>query len=645
MNITDPKLLTDLEIDDRVIPSLDHTITVYGKTKFKELFRMTLYDPNALTRRREIIQSIIDNGDKRQHIKKMLRKIKRLEGDIEWLFSSPSPSPSPSESSHKKEECNDLYFRSDTLNMKELLTVSNSLKVINPGLLLFIYLLIYSIFRYTGHPLDIKMYVKTVYTGYQSFVKMLLSLFIKDQNLVSFVGNILANTYAIYQLYSIFSSFETAISHWGKCKDVKERFDRIRTVIECIKTIYRKDVFLGEKRMLKPFIQDIDKLFEGTSLGSILVLKRNAATYEEKFNRLLQYTGLIDSFISVSSLYTNYGFTFPTFDFRKEGGGPYVDIQDVRSPCYHNMGNQVLNNCALGLSRKENPRTMIITGPNTSGKSTYIRNVALSIFLSQTIGMSCCKSITFTPFDNIFTYIDIPNIERNKESLFEAEINRCSSFCKILERESTTSYSFTIMDELFTGTSPQEGISGSYAVCEYLGQFPNSLLIVTTHFKELTKLESQYPSLFKNKRFSLGQNRDGTFDRSYLIEDGVSDQNVAIELLQQKGYNSQIIDRAIQRMNSIGTSYNGDEGPNSRMSSKGPNSRMSDIGPNTTSTSGKGLSTRASDKGPSTIISTNTKEPTYGININLDDIDTIFDDLRLINQNTSTVTTNRPGTV
>ena len=194
---------------------------------------------------------------------------------------------------------------------------------------------------------------------------------------------------------------------------------------------------------------------------------------------------------------------------------------------------------------------MIITGPNTSGKSTYIRNVMLAIFLSQTLGVCYCDEIVFTPFYSLFTYINIPNIARNKESLFEAEIMRCMDYCKIIEELDENHYLFTVIDELFTGTNPKEGIAGSYAVCDYVGKFDTSLLILTTHFEELTGLASCYPNRFKNMKFSVIKKNDGGFHRPYVIEEGISRQNIAIELLHDKGYNEEIIGRALEKMDEL----------------------------------------------------------------------------------------------
>ena len=157
--------------------------------------------------------------------------------------------------------------------------------------------------------------------------------------------------------------------------------------------------------------------------------------------------------------------------------------------------------------------------PNTSGKSTYLRSVVLSVYLAQSLGVSCCEKIIFTPFAQLTSYINIPNIIRNKESLFEAELRRCIEHCQMIEQIHPHKYILSVVDELFTGTNYQEGIAASYAVCEYLSQFKNNLQIITTHFDELTKLENEDPTQFFNKKFTI-DNYNGQLVRSFKIQNG-----------------------------------------------------------------------------------------------------------------------------
>ena len=112
MNNTNQKLLTDLEIFSKVIPQIDKTITVYGKSKFQELFKTYYFNKGLLERRRILIESIINNTKTKNKIIKKLNKIKKLEGKISWLFAK------------NEDEDKDLYFKREFFNTKETLNIS-----------------------------------------------------------------------------------------------------------------------------------------------------------------------------------------------------------------------------------------------------------------------------------------------------------------------------------------------------------------------------------------------------------------------------------------------------------------------------------------------------------------------------------------
>ena len=79
MNFINNKLLQDLEVDSKIIPNTDNTITVYGKNKFRDLFNILYFGQNNLLRRRQIITSILNNKKSVNLIKKELHRIKKRE--------------------------------------------------------------------------------------------------------------------------------------------------------------------------------------------------------------------------------------------------------------------------------------------------------------------------------------------------------------------------------------------------------------------------------------------------------------------------------------------------------------------------------------------------------------------------------------
>jgi len=203
---------------------------------------------------------------------------------------------------------------------------------------------------------------------------------------------------------------------------------------------------------------------------------------------------------------------------------------------------------------KEVYNNMIITGPNGSGKSTYIKSIIECILLAQTIGVIPASQFELTPFKNITTYLNIPDCQ-GKESLFQAEMNRCHQQLQMLENaETNREFSFNIMDEIFVSTNYQEGMSGAYAVINQLCKFKNCLNIITTHFDVLAnmnelKVDKQYFDIDIETLDIETLDKDGKKNKDvgeklikdYKIKPGVSKKHMALKLLKDKGFSADII--------------------------------------------------------------------------------------------------------
>ena len=196
---------------------------------------------------------------------------------------------------------------------------------------------------------------------------------------------------------------------------------------------------------------------------------------------------------------------------------------------------------------------MLITGPNAGGKSTLIKSLGISTLFAQTIGICFSDSAELTPFKVLNSYLNIPDC-KGKESLFEAEMNRAREHIGFCDSIGENEKSFIIMDEIFNSTNPDEGISGATAIAEKLASYTNSISIITTHFNYLTNLESY--SNFKNYKIPCAFDNNKNISYPYKLEEGISTQNIALELLRAKGFDDSIIDRANTVCSSLNTSDN-----------------------------------------------------------------------------------------
>ena len=258
---------------------------------------------------------------------------------------------------------------------------------------------------------------------------------------------------------------------------------------------------------------------------------------------VLDYVAEIDFFASCCKLINKTGngrFCFTEFIESKE---PYIQSQNLWHPVIQDS-RVVTNDITL-----DNPRNMIITGPNAGGKSTFIKSITLSLVFSQTLGISLGTSMKLTPFKLINTYLNIPDVS-GKESLFEAEMHRAREHIKKLESMPEDQFSFFIMDEIFSSTNPEEGISGGFAICERLGELKNSMNIITTHFNYLTKLADS--GNYKAYKIPITRNKENDIVYEYKLMPGVSDQFIALELLKTKGFDKNIVSRAQELCDKIG---------------------------------------------------------------------------------------------
>jgi DNA mismatch repair ATPase MutS len=136
--------------------------------------------------------------------------------------------------------------------------------------------------------------------------------------------------------------------------------------------------------------------------------------------------------------------------------------------------------------------------------------------------------------------LNIPDV-KGRESLFEAEMYRAKNHINLVQQLKENEYSFVIMDEIFNSTNYEEGVAGAYIIAKELGKIDNSITMITTHFGYLTKLEKA--SNYINYMFSVDK-EDDKIIRTYKINKGISKQYLALDLLQNNGFNTEMIHEA-----------------------------------------------------------------------------------------------------
>lgn len=193
----------------------------------------------------------------------------------------------------------------------------------------------------------------------------------------------------------------------------------------------------------------------------------------------------------------------------------------------------VPNDCKVDPER----RLLILTGPNMSGKSTYLRQTALACIMAQMGSFVPAQSARLGIVDRVFTRVGASDDLHLGQSTFMVEMSETAN---ILHH--ATPRSLVILDEIGRGTSTFDGLALARAVAEHLHNQTRALTLFATHFHELTALEKELPAC-RNYRVAVRENRDDIVFLHRIVPGG-ADRSYGIYVAQLAGFPGVVLDRA-----------------------------------------------------------------------------------------------------
>ena len=256
----------------------------------------------------------------------------------------------------------------------------------------------------------------------------------------------------------------------------------------------------------------------------ITYTERYASIWKELFDAI----GFLDAAIAIAA-FTNGLSKYAKVEWVDEH---YLYAEGL----YHPMLEK-----AVGNDIKLDKRSLLITGSNMSGKTTFLKTVGINVWLSQTLGLACAKRFVAARF-NLFSSISVEETLSDGKSYYYREIERILSFIIAPIHHSPNLF---LIDEIFRGTNTAERLAASTAVLEELSR--RGLVLVTTHDIELEeKLLQSFLMIHFREEVENGKH---FFD--YRLHQGPCRTRNAIRLLQLIGYPDSVIDRALNELKAL----------------------------------------------------------------------------------------------
>lgn len=242
--------------------------------------------------------------------------------------------------------------------------------------------------------------------------------------------------------------------------------------------------------------------------------------YKNQFFELIDIYSRIDAYLSLSIACKKYEFAFPEVSVSEQ---PFIEAAGLYHPLL-----QTPVSYDVEMSRDKN--FLFLTGANMAGKSTFIKAVGVSIYLTH-IGMGVpAKKMQLSLFDGLLSNINVVDNIIKGESYFFNEVQRIRN---TIEKISDGRNWLILIDELFKGTNVQDAMKCSSTVIEGLLKMKNVLFILSTHLYEIGEPLKQFQNIqFRYFETSVS-NEQLVF--SYQLKEGISNDRLGYLILRREG--------------------------------------------------------------------------------------------------------------
>ena len=264
-------------------------------------------------------------------------------------------------------------------------------------------------------------------------------------------------------------------------------------------------------------------------------IRAQVAAESERIQALADALADLDVLVSFATVAAEHEYTRPTVGSNSDtNGSGGVHIEAGRHPVVERTRASFVPNDTR-LDRSD--RLAVLTGPNMSGKSTYMRQVALVAVLAQAGSFVPARSARLPVFDRVFTRVGASDDIAGGRSTFMVEMTELATIL-----ESATERSLVLLDEVGRGTSTTDGFAIAQAVTEQLHDEVGAYTLFATHHHDLTRVAEEL-ACAHNLHFRTTKTEAGvSFD--HAVERGTADASYGVEVAAMAGIEEAVVDRA-----------------------------------------------------------------------------------------------------
>ncbi len=313
-------------------------------------------------------------------------------------------------------------------------------------------------------------------------------------------------------------------------------------------TFIRRQTLVNAERYITPELKEYeDRVLNARDQILMLEtelfneLRMTVAATADRIQKISRAVAVLDCINALAVAALEHNYVCPSVDEGEE-----IEISGGRHPVVEQMlppGERFVANDTL-LSTDE--QIMIITGPNMSGKSTYLRQVGLVVLLAQIGSFVPAAEARIGLVDRIFTRVGASDNIAAGESTFLVEMHEAANILN-----NATPKSLVLLDEIGRGTSTFDGISIAWAITEYMHDHPEcrAKTMFATHYHELNEMADIFPRI-RNYKVEVREYQDKViFLRN--VSRGTADHSYGIQVAQMAGLPDRVIERARDVLHSL----------------------------------------------------------------------------------------------